>query len=149
ALQLGVGEPLQPRQAEYTGLIRQSGQHLLIVINDILDLAKVDAGAFVLHEETGLDCLQFIDACIGVMRGQAVAAGLSLTANVDRGMPDLACDPTRLRQILLNLLSNAVKFTPAGGSVVVAAYCGGSGDILFEVRDTGMGMTASDVEIAF
>src|SRR5262249_3026790 len=74
ALQLGVGEPLQPRQAEYTGLIRQSGQHLLVVINDILDLAKVDAGAFVLHEETGLDCLQLIDACIGVMRGQAVAA---------------------------------------------------------------------------
>jgi PAS domain S-box-containing protein len=148
ALELGVAEPLRPRRAEYAELIHQSGKHLLTVINDILDLAKVDAGAFTLHEEGGIDPRHLVESCVAMMRGQAASGGLSLTAEIEGDLPLLVCDPTRLRQVLLNLLSNAVKFTQLGGAVVMAARRSAGGGIVFEVRDTGLGMTTEEVKIA-
>jgi len=148
ALELGVAEPLLPRQAEYAELIHQSGKHLLTVINDILDLAKVDAGAFALYEEEGIDPRHLVESCVAMVRGHAASGGLSLTAEIDGDLPFLVCDPTRLRQVLLNLLSNAVKFTQPGGSVVIAARRSASGSVAFEVRDTGLGMTGNEVKVA-
>ncbi|HVH78488.1 MAG TPA: ATP-binding protein, partial [Stellaceae bacterium] len=148
ALELGTAEPLQPRQAEYVGHIRHSGDHLLTVINDILDLAKVDAGKLDLCKEESVDPRNIVDSCVALLKDQAVASGIQLSATIANDLSTLSADPTRLRQILINLLSNAIKFTEQGGSVVVAARRDEEGGVVFEVRDTGIGMTAHEIEVA-
>ena len=148
ALELGYAGPLEARPVEYAGLIHQSGEHLLHVINDILDLAKVDSGKFELHEEAGVDPRRVVDGCVMLMKSQAIAASIHLSTAMEDGLPPLSADPTRLKQILLNLISNAVKFTDAGGSVIVAAGRSSDGGMIFEVRDTGSGMSADEVQVA-
>ena len=148
ALELGMAGPLQPRQSEYAGLIHQSGEHLHTVINDILDLAKVDAGKLDLHEESPIDPRGIVDGCVTLMKSHAVAGSLTLSTEIDDHLPSLRADPTRLKQILLNLVSNAVKFTGPGGTVSVAVRCSDEGGVLFEVRDTGPGMTPGEIQTA-
>ena len=148
SLQLGLAGPLQPRQEEYAALIHQSGDHLHTIINDILDLAKVDAGKLDLHPESGIDPRQIVESCVSLMRDRAASGGLALTVKASRRLPPLTADPTRLKQILLNLLSNAIKFTQPGGSVTVAVGTGAEGGVSFEVRDTGPGMTPAEIVVA-
>jgi PAS domain S-box-containing protein len=148
SLELGVRGPLQPEQAEYVGLIRQSGEHLHDVINDILDLAKVDAGKFELREEEGIDPRSIVEGTVTLMRSHATAGGITISTDINKQLPLLAGDSTRLKQILLNLLSNAIKFTQPGGAVVVAVHGGLDGTLVFEVRDTGIGMTDDEIAIA-
>ncbi|MBV8888823.1 MAG: PAS domain S-box protein [Alphaproteobacteria bacterium] len=147
-LVLGLVGHLHPKQKEYAALVHQSGQHLLHVINDILDLAHVDSGRFELRHEDGVDPHCIIDTCVALMRDRATAGDLRLSTEIEAHLPFLVADPTRLKQILLNLLSNAIKFTEPGGSVTVAARRGTPGDLVFEVRDTGPGMTPEEVAIA-
>jgi len=147
-LERGLAGPLQPRQVEYAGLIHQSGEHLHDVINDILDLAKVDAGKLELHEEEGVDARQVVDDCVALLKVRADAADVQLSVQIDALLPPLVVDATRLKQILLNLLSNAIKFTDSGGSVVVIAGPSKAGGIDFKVRDTGPGMNAAEIGIA-
>jgi two-component system, cell cycle sensor histidine kinase PleC len=139
---------LQPRQAEYITDIHQSGEHLHNVINDILDLAKVDAGKFDLYEEEGVEAGDIVDSCVTLTRSHAVAGGIALSTEIERQLPSLVCDPTRLKQILLNLLSNAIKFTEPDGSVVISVRQSPDGGVAFNVRDTGPGMTADEIAIA-
>ncbi|MBV9552747.1 MAG: PAS domain-containing sensor histidine kinase [Alphaproteobacteria bacterium] len=148
AMQAGIVEKLQPGQAEYTGLILQSGHHLLSVINDILDLAKADAGKFDLHEEEYIDARLLLERCIGLMKDQAAAGGVSLSVDVAGPLPLIMCDPVRLAQVLLNLLSNAIKFTDAGGAVVAAVQRTDFGEVAFTVRDTGIGMSTDEIALA-
>jgi PAS domain S-box-containing protein len=148
ALELGMAGPLQPRQAEYARLIHQSGEHLHTVINDILDLAKVDAGKLDLHEEAAVDPRGAVDGCVTLMKSHAVAGSLTLSTEAEPDLPYLRADPTRIKQILLNLISNAVKFTGPGGGVVVAVRRDELGGVQFAVRDTGPGMTAREIETA-
>lgn len=148
ALELGMAGELKPRQAEYAGLIHQSGEHLHTVINDILDLAKVDAGKLDLHEEVAIDPRAIVDACVTLMRSHAVSASIALSVEADERLPRLCADPTRLKQILLNLISNAIKFTGSGGSVVVVLRTSEAGGISFAVRDTGPGMSADEIATA-
>jgi two-component system cell cycle sensor histidine kinase PleC len=148
ALELGMAGSLQPRQAEYAGLIHQSGEHLHNVINDILDLAKVDAGKLELHEETAIDPRDVVDACVTLMKSHAVAGSVALSVDATSRLPYLRADATRLKQILLNLVSNAIKFTEAGGEVVVSVRHGDDGGIAFAVRDTGPGMTEREIATA-
>jgi two-component system cell cycle sensor histidine kinase PleC len=140
--------PVPTRYQEYAGLIHQSGEHLHTLINDILDLAKIDAGKFQLHEEEGVDPCSVAEACLALVSEQARSTGVGLSLATGQGLPPLTADPTRLKQILLNLLSNAIKFTPAGGTVAVTVGYAPGGAV-FEVRDSGRGMTAQEVEIAF
>jgi signal transduction histidine kinase len=118
------------------------------VINDILDLAKVDAGKLELHEETAIDPRSVVDACVMLMRSHAVAGSIALSVDAAPRLPQLRADPTRLKQILLNLVSNAIKFTEAGGKVVVALGRADDGSIAFAVRDTGLGMTEREIATA-
>ena len=148
ALELGIAGPIPPGPTEYVGLIHQSGEHLLHVINDILDLAKVDAGKFELYEETGVELARIINSCITLLKSHAVAKGIDLSIEIEPDLPLLVADSTRLKQILLNLISNAVKFTEHGGSVVIAAKRSPEGGLTFEVRDTGPGMTAEEIAVA-
>jgi PAS domain S-box-containing protein len=147
-LERGLAGPVRPKQREYAGLVLQSGRHLLDIINDILDLAHVDSGKFELREETGVDLRDIIDACVLLMRDRARSENLHLSIEIEDKLPLLVADPTRLKQILLNLLSNAVKFTEPGGSVVVAARQDADHRLELEVRDSGLGMTPDEINIA-
>jgi PAS domain S-box-containing protein len=146
-LQNGIAGPLQSRQIEYVGLVRQSGEHLLHVINEILDLARIDAGKLELHEEV-VDPRRLIDSCIALVTDRANAGLLHLSVEIEDDVPRLMADWTRLMEILLNLLTNAIKFTELGGSIAVLAECTKDGGVRFAVRDTGAGMTPSEIEIA-
>jgi two-component system, cell cycle sensor histidine kinase PleC len=139
---------LKRRQREYVGLIRQSGQHLLEVISEILDLAKVDAGKFELRETQGLEPYSLAEASLAVVKGHSDAANLRLELIGEEPLPLINADATRLKQILLNLLSNAVKFTAVGGHVRLTLRCNEAGGLDFIVEDSGPGMTLAQVAIA-
>jgi PAS domain S-box-containing protein len=146
-LENGIAGPLQSRQKEYVSLIRQSGGHLLDIINEILDLARIDAGKLELHEES-IDLRQLIEGCIALIKDRANIGLLCLTVEIEDDVPRVLADRTRLTQILLNLISNAVKFTELGGSITVTVRRVRVGGVEIEVRDTGSGMTAAEIQIA-
>ena len=112
--------PLNEKQARFLGNIARSGQHLLHLINDILDLSKVEAGKIVLQLEP-LPVVEVLEDILVIARGLANKKSQALAAEIARDLPPLLADPVRFKQILFNLLSNAVKFTPAGGAVSVRA----------------------------
>ncbi|MGD0189391.1 MAG: HAMP domain-containing sensor histidine kinase [Rhizomicrobium sp.] len=130
------------KHVEYAKLIGQSGHHLLELINDILDLAKIEAGGFELRE-TQVDLNRLSDECIEMMHPKSLDGQVRLAKELPETLPLLRGDERALRQILLNLLSNAVKFTPAGGTVTVFARDGEDG-LVFGVRDTGLGISDED-----
>ena len=134
------------RYVHYAADIRDSGQHLLNLINDVLDVSKIEFGKLELNEEP-VDLGAVVESCMRLMRGRAEAAGLELIAEVPKELPFLQADARRLKQILLNLMSNAVKFTPSGGRVGVRATLGADG-ISIVVADTGIGIAPHDLEKA-
>jgi signal transduction histidine kinase len=111
---------LSEKQGRYVANIETSGQHLLALINDLLDLSKVEAGKLELRPEP-LNLADVLEASLASIRPQAEVKGQTLHLNFESVLPSLTADPVRLKQILFNLLSNAVKFTPDGGSVTVTA----------------------------
>jgi signal transduction histidine kinase len=137
--------PLSARYREYAEDIRASGEHLLAVINDVLDLSKIEAGCWELHEEP-VDLSALVADCCQLLKERADKGDVDVARNVTDHCVVMG-DKTRLRQILLNLLSNAVKFAP-GGQVVVSACALPSGEITVSVTDTGIGMSAEEIEIA-
>lgn len=143
----GLAGPLQPKQEEYAQIIHNSGNHLLDIINEVLDLAKIDAGKTDLDEEATDPCC-IVSACLEIVKEHAHAGALHLSTETDGPIPTLLVDARRLKQILLNLVSNAIKFTDPGGSVTVVIRRTEDGAVAFAVRDTGLGMTAAEVEIA-
>jgi PAS domain S-box-containing protein len=147
-LECGFAGSLLPKQREYAGLIHQSGEHLHSVINDILDLAKVDAGKMEVYEDYGVCPRSVVDACVALMRDRADAGGLCLSTRIEDPLSPLIVDTTRLKQILLNLISNAIKFTKLGGSVVVGVRRTHNGGVEFKVCDTGLGMTPDEIATA-
>jgi PAS domain S-box-containing protein len=140
--------PLGEKQVEYIDIIYRSGSHLHDIINDILDLAKVDAGKLDLNLEDGVDPSAVVNACVALMRERANTGELQLSVDIEQGLPTIVADAMRLKQILLNLLSNAIKFTEPGGSVVIAVRQPGPDTIAFDVRDTGVGMSGAEIKIA-
>ncbi len=133
----------QPQYLEYSGDILESGRHLLAVINDILDVSRIEAGTLTLEPDR-VDMEQVIESSIRLIRQRADEHGLSLRVRADRPLPSLVGDSRRLKQVLLNLLSNAVKFTPEGGTVSLSART--EGDWLeVAVADTGIGMAPEDI----
>ncbi len=132
-----------PRYRDYVSVIHKSGQHLLDLINDILDMAKIEAGKFKLNMED-FNLAETVEECIQTMAEQAASAGVSL--NVSLPAEGLTCSADRraVKQIILNLLSNAVKFTPAGGHVKITALA--QDDLIrIEIRDDGIGIAAEDL----
>ncbi len=143
----GLFGPLgNPRYVDYSNDIHASGIHLLNIINDILDLAKIEAGKMELHE-ADIVVSDLVEAVIPIVQARAKAGGLALSAAVPDNMPMLRADPRAVKQILINLLSNAIKFTEDGGSVAVSAALD-NGMILLSVSDTGIGIAEADMAIA-
>ena len=133
---------------EYAELIHSSGHHLLTLINDVLDLAKIEAGGLVLREGE-IDPARSIEETMNMVAPRAQASGCALAVEAARDLPFLFADERALKQILLNLLSNAVKFTPAGGTAVVFAGQRPDGGISLGVADSGIGIAQDDQSRVF
>ena len=143
-----VFAPDSDKHYEYAGLIHDSGFHLLTLINDILDLAKIESGSWTLRERP-LDIGAMIEETCAMVQPRALAAGCTVTADVEAGLPLVSADERAMKQILLNLLSNAVKFTPRGGEVVAFAWRADDGGVKLGVTDTGVGIAQDDQERVF
>jgi signal transduction histidine kinase len=139
--------PVPESYGTYAADIHRSGLHLLNLVNDLLDLSKIDAGREVLHEEE-VNLTALVRNVVVLLRPRAQLKSLQL---VDRcgESPTIRADERRLQQILLNLLTNAVKFTPGGGTVEVESAIQPDGDLCLSVRDTGIGMSEEDCRMAF
>jgi signal transduction histidine kinase/DNA-binding response OmpR family regulator len=135
------------RQAEYLGHIHASGKHLLELLNDILDLSKVEAG-HMLIEPAAVDVRALVDATVSLVHERALRRGLTLVTEVGADVPLVHADELRTRQVVLNLLTNAVKFTPEGGTVTVRAEPAGT-TVEVSVADDGPGISAADQERIF
>ena len=132
------------RYEEYVEDIHHSGSLLISLINDLLDISKVEAGKFELDNEE-LDLATLIQSCMRQVATSAAAAGQKVESRVPADIPALWGDRKVLVQILNNLLSNAVKFTPEGGRISVDAWTDEAGAILISVTDNGIGMTQEGV----
>jgi PAS domain S-box-containing protein len=135
-----------PRYAEFAQDINRSGKHLLAIICDILDLAKVEAGQLEINDSE-VDVVTLLQSCERLIAPVARSREISLTVNLPPETVVVRADETRLKQILLNLLSNAVKFTPPGNAVVLSGQRIMDG-IVLRVSDTGIGMSAENIEEA-
>ncbi|GAA1645617.1 hypothetical protein GCM10009744_40510 [Kribbella alba] len=138
---------LNDRQEEYLHDIHSSGKHLLELLNEILDLSKVEAGRMKLAYST-FELRPLLEHTTSMLRERAATHGISLTVEVGGDVGAMYSDELRLKQVLLNLLTNAVKFTPDGGSVVARAVRNGS-EIDITVTDTGIGVPPEDRERIF
>ena len=141
-LKNGLFGTLTPKQAEYMKDIHASGHHLLSLINDILDLSKVEAGRMELNVSR-FDVPTAIDNALVLVRERAMRSGVKLSSEIDSAIDTFAGDERMVKQILINLLSNAVKFTPAGGSVAVVARPTADG-VQVSVSDTGIGISQEE-----
>ena len=140
---LEVFGPLSERYKSYAGDIRNSGEHLLALINDVLDLSRLDAGHAGLHEEE-FDLAELINESLRMMVGQAAKAQIALSTDIAHGLPRVTADKRRIKQILINLTTNALKFTPAGGDVKVTAKLVPAG-LAIAVSDSGIGIAPQDI----
>ncbi|ESY12168.1 HAMP domain-containing histidine kinase [Mesorhizobium sp. C386A] len=131
-----------PRQKEYVGLVKESGQHLLAVVTSILDVSRIEAGAYATEPEP-FRFIEAVEMCQSMMQLQANAKNIGLQAQIAPDAGEINADRRAVQQILINLVSNAVKFTPDGGNVVVGAKRIGS-RLHFWVRDTGIGIAEED-----
>ena len=136
----------QNKYADYARDIHSSGRHLLELINDILDLSKLEAGKLELHE-SDIVVRTIAEECLMLVRDRAEKIGIVLTSDIAPGLPRLRCDARAVKQVLLNFLSNAVKFTPAGGEVTLCV-CRVADGIAISVKDTGIGMSKADLAVA-
>ena len=140
--------PIAPEQKDFLGEILAGGVHLLRLINDVLDLAKVEAGKMDFLPEP-VDLTALVGAVVQSLFATAKSKHLDLQVAVDRALPPVELDPGRLTQLLHNYLSNALKFTPDGGKVVVRASPEGADRFRLEVEDTGPGVPPQDVSRLF
>ena len=134
------------RYKGYVNDVLTSGRHLLSVINDILDIAKIEAGQME-FDLSDVDPDEVVAAAVRIVESRADSGGLHLAINIHSALPAIRADRRRVLQILVNLLSNAVKFTPEGGRVEVWVEAA-DGVVSFIVRDTGIGMTKDEVVVA-
>ena len=132
-----------PSYKEYAADILSSGQHLLDMINDILDMAKIEAGKMTISAQP-IDPVDPVDAALRMVRRKAEEKGIELILDVQPRLPDIDADHRAIRQMILNLVSNAIKFTEAGGRITVSVEQRGV-DMYFSVTDTGIGIPAEDL----
>jgi signal transduction histidine kinase len=136
-----------PRYKEYLKDMHASGAHVLSLVNDLLDLSKIEAGKMELSFAR-VDANAVIAECASIMQAQANQARVVLRLALAPSLPPLRADPRSLKQILLNLLSNAVKFNEPGGQVIISSALNDAGSVVIRVKDTGIGMSEEDVATA-
>jgi cell cycle sensor histidine kinase DivJ len=131
------------RRREYARLINESGAHLLAVVNDMLDMSRLETGDFEINREP-FKLAAVMVSCGELLALKAQEAGVVLSCDMPAEVPDIIADKRAVKQILINLISNAIKFTERGGTVSVAARLDGT-DVLLSVEDTGIGIAADDL----
>jgi signal transduction histidine kinase len=136
------------RRCEYAAHIHESGQLLLDLINDILDLSKIESGADELHEEC-IEVEPLVSATVSLLAPFAERSGVALELRRPARWAALRADPRKLKQILINLLSNAIKFTPAGGRAILSVLPEAAEGYLFRIADSGIGIAAEDLSCVF
>jgi two-component system cell cycle sensor histidine kinase PleC len=141
-----LGPHANPTYKEYANDIHQSGQHLLNLINEILDISRIEAGRYELHEAP-VALAEVVEDCQRLMRLRAENKGLKILEEFEEGLPQLWADERAVRQICLNLLSNAIKFTPTGGTVTLKVGRTGTGGQFLSVKDTGLPITKGLTEL--
>jgi PAS domain S-box-containing protein len=141
------GEIPNDKYRGYVNDIHASGAHLLSLINDLLDLSKVEAGKLELNF-TSVNLGDVLDHSVKLMQDQATSARVILRKNIPPNLPNVVADLRSMRQIMLNLISNAVKFTDPGGQVIISAQLTPAGELKLRVKDTGVGMTQSEIQEA-
>jgi signal transduction histidine kinase len=133
---------------DFLGDILKSGRHLLLLINDVLDLSKVEAGKLEL-EPVRLRVTDVVDEVIAILHATAASRRVQISTAISESADDVTLDPKRLKQLLFNYLSNAIKFTPRDGRITVRVFSPGTDRIRIEVEDTGVGIAASDLTRLF
>ena len=141
------GELGNPTYKEYARDIFASGKHLLEIINDILDIAKVEAGKLVLQEST-VDLAKLIESCASLAQARAAANDVTMEFRLAPNLPKLLCDERKLKQILNNLLSNAIKFSLEGGQILISAKVADE-NLEITVADSGIGISEEDLQKVF
>ena len=139
-----LGNHGDSKYREYAKDIHYSGSHLLSLINEVLDLSKLEVGEVAIDEDD-IDVTEVIKTCIKMVKMRSSEKETSISTNLNAGLPHLRVDELRFKQILINLLGNAIKFTPPDGDVSVSARVNGIGEYIIEVEDTGVGIAAVDI----
>jgi two-component system, cell cycle sensor histidine kinase PleC len=132
---------------EYADLIRDAATHLLAVLNDILDISKMQSGRYTLDARE-VELEEILQVALESFRPLAVELGVALECRLDPNLPTVKGDPAKLRQAFGNLIGNAIKFTPPGGTATVEACADADGGASVHVRDTGLGMTKEEIVVA-
>jgi PAS domain S-box-containing protein len=135
------------RYRQYLKDIHTSGGHLVSLLNDLLDLSKIEAGKLDLSF-TRVDLTALLQQCVAIMQPQANRERIIIRTSLSPNLPGVVVDERSIRQIVLNLLSNSIKFTRAGGQVIVSTALTDHGEAVVRVRDTGVGMSEKDIETA-
>jgi PAS domain S-box-containing protein len=135
------------RYRDYLKDIKASGSHLVSLLNDLLDLSKIEAGKMELSFER-VNLNDLTQQSVAIMQAQANRARIIVRTALSMNVPGIVADPRSVRQIILNLLSNSIKFTSPGGQVIVSTAATDRGDVMLRVRDTGVGMSEKDIEMA-
>lgn len=141
-----LGPMSNPTYKEYVGDIHRSGQHLLNLINEILDLSRIEAGRYELHEES-VKLSEITEDCIGMVQLRARSKNIRISQQFEPGLPPVWADEKSMRQVILNLLSNAVKFTPQGGEVAVKLGWTAGGGQYVAIRDNGPGIPEEEIPV--
>jgi two-component system cell cycle sensor histidine kinase PleC len=141
-----MGPLNNPIYKEYTGDIHRSGKHLLDLINEILDLSRIEAGRYDLNEEA-IHLAEITEDCIGMVQLRARTKNITITEQFEYGMPAVWVDEKAMRQVTLNLLSNAVKFTPQGGHITVKVGWTAGGGQYLSIKDNGPGIPEEEIPV--
>ena len=132
---------------QYTGYIKQAAEHLLELINSILDVSKIQAGKLSVEKEA-VDLAPILSSCLLIIEAKAREKDIAVACDLAPDLPPMLGDALRIKQILINLLGNAVKFTPSKGEITIAARATPQGFLAIAVTDTGIGMSPSEVDTA-
>ncbi len=136
-----------PRYVEYAGDIGRSGRHVLDIVNDLLDISKIEAGEMDL-EFTAVEINDAVSEAVSLVQPQANSQRVIIRTSLSGSVPNIVADSRSIKQIALNILSNAIRFTPSGGQIVVSTAYETNGSVILRIRDTGIGMTRTELEQA-
>jgi PAS domain S-box-containing protein len=142
-----LGQIGHPRYVEYANDIGRSGRHVLDIVNDLLDISKIEAGEMELDfAAVGLN--ETVSEAVSLVQPQANSQRVIIRTALSQAVPPVVADLRSIKQIVLNILSNAIRFTPSGGQIVVSSAYEANGNVVLRIRDTGIGMTRAELELA-
>ncbi len=136
-----------PRYIEYAGDIGRSGRHVLDIVNDLLDISKIEAGEMEL-DFSAVDINEAVSEAVSLVQPQANSQRVIIRTSLSASVPEVVADGRSIKQIALNILANAIRFTPSGGQIVVSTSYEANGSVILRIRDTGIGMTRNELDQA-